>query len=184
MVLNPVQLGLAVGFVAIGLMVAFGAGFIVGMWYQDSDRVTLYRTESPSTVRRPADRPMPFSVDSTASKVPGSVSGARQTAVGKRVPLPAQRPAVPALPQGVSSSGVRYIVQVGSFRVRDQAERLRQRLAKQNYPVRIQTSVAPDRGIWHRVRVGPFPDRGAADRVAQRLGSQEQLPVIVMDVAR
>jgi cell division septation protein DedD len=40
LVLNPVQVGLATGFVAVALLVVFGLGVIIGMWYQASGRTS------------------------------------------------------------------------------------------------------------------------------------------------
>ena len=180
MVLNPIQLGLAAGFVTIGLLLAFGVGFIVGMWYQASEQVSPYGAESPTAVRRPAKRPATFSLDSTLSTVRGPAPLAAEPARSPGEALPPPRAATPAPDPGVAPSGTLYLVQVGSFQARRQAEDLRRRLAKQHYPVRIQTSLVPQKGIWYRVRVGPFTDRGAADRAAQQLVSQEQLPIMIL----
>jgi hypothetical protein len=38
--LNRIQVGLACGFVGIGLLLAFGVGFIVGVWYQATENIT------------------------------------------------------------------------------------------------------------------------------------------------
>jgi cell division protein FtsN len=82
----------------------------------------------------------------------------------------------PALSQP-SEAG--YSVQVGSFRAREEAERLRLRLTQKGYPVWIQPSVVSGQGLWYRVRVGQFADRAAADRAAQRLSNQERVSVMV-----
>jgi cell division protein FtsN len=74
-----------------------------------------------------------------------------------------------------------YSVQVGSFRAREEAEHLRQRLTQKGYPVWVQPSIVTGQGIWYRVRVGHFPDRAAADRVAQRLAAQERVSIMVTE---
>jgi cell division protein FtsN len=42
LLLSRIQTGLALGLVGIGLVIAFGGGFIVGMWYQASEQITPY----------------------------------------------------------------------------------------------------------------------------------------------
>lgn len=49
LVLNPVQVGLVTGFVAVALLVVFGLGVIIGMWYQASGR-TSASTDMTSAV--------------------------------------------------------------------------------------------------------------------------------------
>jgi cell division protein FtsN len=80
-------------------------------------------------------------------------------------------------------SAADYSVQVGSFRAREEAERLRHRLTQKGYPVLVLPSVVVGQGIWYRARVGSFPDRAAADRAAQRLAAQERVSVMVTEVS-
>jgi cell division protein FtsN len=56
----------------------------------------------------------------------------------------------------VEQPGV-YFVQVGSYRDKAEAERLRSKLSKQGIDATIQR-VAVDADVWHRVRIGPFRD--------------------------
>ena len=46
--LNRLQAGVLLGFVAISLLLTFGAGFMIGMWYRASEHVTPFAAhESP-----------------------------------------------------------------------------------------------------------------------------------------
>ena len=46
--LNRLQAGVVLGFVAISLLLTFGAGFIIGMWYRASEHITPFAAhESP-----------------------------------------------------------------------------------------------------------------------------------------
>ena len=46
--LNRLQVGVVLGFVAISLLLTFGAGFIIGMWYRASEHITPFAAqESP-----------------------------------------------------------------------------------------------------------------------------------------
>ncbi len=80
---------------------------------------------------------------------------------------------------GTAPSIRRYSIQVGSFRLAEQAERLRNRLRKEGYATWVQPSQVPGQGTWYRVRVGRFTERSAADEVADRLAAQEQLAILI-----
>jgi cell division protein FtsN len=74
---------------------------------------------------------------------------------------------------------LRYSVQVGSFRARDEAEHLYTVLSNKGYTTLVKTALVPDKGIFYRVTVGQFAKRDAANRVAQRLKSRERLAVMI-----
>lgn len=258
-VLSHGQMGLLFGCVGIGLILAFGAGFIVGMWYPASEHMPLF-PERPAVV---ADLPPPppasppssppeshltfYSTlaksgtpsnpaaaaggDRSAARAfagPGSASalskggersgessGVNQSVAVKTaaVPKAAERlPEVASTPQGAvgktptapkgnarateqESSGASaaakalppaagYSVQVGSFRSREQAESLLNRLTQKGYRVAIRPTTLPGKGIWYRVQVGGFTERGAADRLAQQLASQERMTGVIIDTLR
>ena len=58
---------------------------------------------------------------------------------------------------GPTPGGV-YVLQVGSFRRHEEAERLRASLALAGLEARIQTVAVDGEQAWHRVRLGPFSD--------------------------
>ena len=61
-----------------------------------------------------------------------------------------------------------YRVQVGSFRERKEADRLRAELALGGFESSIQTTDATN-GTWHRVMLGPFRGRAAAEAAKARV---------------
>lgn len=73
----------------------------------------------------------------------------------------------------------RYSIQVGSFRLAEQAERLRNRLTREGYTAWVQPSQVSGQGTWYRVRVGHFAERSEANEVAERLAAQEQLTILI-----
>ncbi len=73
-----------------------------------------------------------------------------------------------------------FAVQVGSFRDRKNAERLRDRLARQHGAALIQEYDSP-RGLFHRVLAGREPDIPRAETLAEKL-EQEGLPGFVVRV--
>ena len=211
--LNQLQMGVALGGVGIGLLLAFGAGFIVGMWYQATAQITPVASLTPpvsavegwtrgqdltfySTLDAeptgkptgPASTPPPTTpsarrVTNAPSTQPVSLMPAKpQERAGRQESPPLQQTNVSS-PSKVlpKPSEAGYSVQVGSFRAREDAERLRLRLIQKGHAVWVQPSLVAGQGIWYRVRVGSFPDRGAADRAAQRLATQERLSVMVTE---
>lgn len=65
-----------------------------------------------------------------------------------------------------------FTVQVGAFRDRNNAERLRERLSGFYSPIFIQNYDAPD-GVFYRVRVGKVPGEAAARQFGEQLRSRE-----------
>lgn len=105
--------------------------------------VTVDESDVPGNVREPGGRTAAPS-SATAGRKPGSQSAA---------PPPAPR---------------KYRVQVGSFRERKEADRLRASLALGGFESSIRTMNAAD-GTWHRVLLGPFRGREAAEAARARV---------------
>ena len=87
------------------------------------------------------------------------------------VPTPEdEAPAAPApQPEAEPDADAQYMVQAGSFRSHEDADRLKARLALMGVQADIH-SVEVDGGeTWHRVRIGPFADRGRVEAIRGRL---------------
>ena len=89
-----------------------------------------------------------------------SSAGGRETATDDR-----ETAATPEVPP---ASPREYRVQVGSFRERKEADRLRAELALGGFESSIQTMDAAN-GTWHRVMLGPFRGRAAAEAAKARV---------------
>lgn len=61
-----------------------------------------------------------------------------------------------------------YVLQVGSYRKFEEADRVRAQLALQGIESKVQR-VSVDNDTWHRVRVGPISDLGELNRIRDRL---------------
>src|SRR5258706_5555117 len=72
-----------------------------------------------------------------------------------------------------------FTVQVGAFRDRGNAERLRQRLNASYSPIFIQPYDSPD-GLFYRVRVGKVPGEGAAQQFGEQLRNREGFTPMVV----
>ncbi|HYQ71086.1 MAG TPA: SPOR domain-containing protein [Gammaproteobacteria bacterium] len=86
-------------------------------------------------------------------------------------PAPA-RPAAKATPPAKPASAETYLLQVGSFRNGEQAERFRAKLALLGLETSIQKVTIDNKDTYHRVRVGPFRDTGSLNTARSRLSKQ------------
>lgn len=59
-----------------------------------------------------------------------------------------------------------YYVQAGSFQNKEDAEKLKAKLAFTGYEASIQDATIPDKGVWHRVRLGPYNGSEAGKTIA------------------
>jgi len=90
----------------------------------------------------------------------------------------AVRPDAPTAP-AVERAGS-YVLQVGSYRKFEEADRVRAQLALQGIESKVQR-VSVDNDTWHRVRVGPVTDLRELNRVRDRLREAE-MDVLVIRV--
>jgi len=69
-----------------------------------------------------------------------------------------------------------YVVQLGSFASRANADRLARQVHSQGFPVSVSKGTS---GHLYRVRVGPAHDRAAASELAQQLRARGHSGAIV-----
>ncbi len=74
-------------------------------------------------------------------------------------------------PETVEKKGA-YVLQAGSYRKFEDADRVRAQLALQGIESNVQR-VAIDSDTWHRVRIGPITDTAELERVRTRLREAE-----------
>jgi len=90
-------------------------------------------------------------------------------APGKPAPAPIKPP--PAeVKQALAAPGA-YLIQVGAYKSREEADRQRAKLALIGYESRIEQVTLSERDVRFRVRVGPQPNLSAAQDVLARLES-------------
>jgi cell division protein FtsN len=73
----------------------------------------------------------------------------------------------------VSAPRGKYILQVGSFRNLEDADRLKAKLAFLGLEGSIQTLSIDGKETWHRVRVGPYSARAQLDEARAMLKSNK-----------
>lgn len=72
-----------------------------------------------------------------------------------------------------------YLLQAGSFRTHEQADRLKAQLALLGLETGIQTVSINDRETWHRVRVGPFRDLDELHKIRVQLKSHKVDAILI-----
>lgn len=72
-----------------------------------------------------------------------------------------------------------FAVQIGAFKVRENAERLKAQMEETYPPVTIATYDSPN-GTFYRVRVGRLPSEAAAQNLADKLHETEQVTTFVV----
>ena len=80
-----------------------------------------------------------------------------------------------------ASDGIEYMLQAGSFRNMEQADRLKAKLALQGIVASIQTVHIRDRETWHRVRVGPITDIATLNQTRKRLSDIGVPSIVIKD---
>lgn len=82
-------------------------------------------------------------------------------------------------PEAVSRAGI-YVLQAGSFRAFEDADRMKARLALQGFSSQIQ-KVTIDEKRWHRVRLGPYTDLDELQSARRQLRAAD-IDVLVLRV--
>jgi cell division protein FtsN len=77
----------------------------------------------------------------------------------------------PDAPESAEKKGA-FVLQAGSYRKFEDADRVRAQLALQGIESNVQR-VAIDADTWHRVRIGPISDPAELERVRTRLKEAE-----------
>jgi cell division septation protein DedD len=108
--------------------------------------------------------PVPQSPEAGMS-APAPVSPSSTTAAPDHRPATSPPPG-PASPAGSADTSGSYMVQLGSFASRANAERLAKQVRSQGFTVSVSQGSS---GHLYRVRVGPVHDRAAAGELAQQL---------------
>lgn len=67
-----------------------------------------------------------------------------------------------------------FLLQVGSFRNKQEADRIRASLVMKGFMVSL-TPATPANGNWYRVVLGPFPTRNQAEKAQQAIAKSEHV---------
>lgn len=169
------------------LMAGLVLGMIVGVaiaggvaWYiLKKNPETFHAKEAPHEPPKmalPASAPAPAPASAVPEAKPHfefyktlpdkpEVTPSRKSAE-RPAPKPAPAPHVEAKPHQAAPAVPKetYFVQAGSFQNRDDAEKLKAKLALLGMEASIQTVNLPEKGVWHRVRLGPYQGQEEANK--------------------
>ncbi len=120
--------------------------------------------EEPIVIPKPEKPPYDFYHDLSRQTVTVPADEARPRDDTGPLLLPSKPPA--------SGGKQAYILQVGSFRKLQQADRMKAKLALLGFKARIEKVRVSD-GVWHRVRLGPFDSMEQANQMRSRLAAQK-----------
>ena len=131
--------------------------------------------EQPAPLAAPPAPGADTSAAPRAVEEPTSSTAPPHTAAaGATQAPPAAGPAAP--PPPIAESSGSYVVQLGSFASRANADRLARQVHAQGFPVSVSKGTS---GHLYRVRVGPAHDRAAASDLAQQLRARGHSGAIV-----
>jgi len=82
-----------------------------------------------------------------------------------------------APPANIDRPGV-YVLQAGSYRRQEEADRIRAQLDRQGITATVQR-VAVDEDVWHRVRIGPITDLTELNRLRTRLRAADLDAIVI-----
>ena len=195
--MKPKHIGLVFCVSLVGCMVAFGAGFVVGMGYKASEQVSPYAVKKPPSAESPGQEKVSRAVweeesltfyDTLMNNVPAEMIPAAETTQAPEPTPAAPAPAPQAMGLADASSldpdpsvVASYSVQVASFLTPERAERLIRELTKKGYRAYVHPFEAPGKPSWYRVKVGTFADRATADVALQKLRSRTPDAMITRD---
>jgi cell division protein FtsN len=156
-----------------GLLIGGIAGFGVGL--------ALYLFDPRSASQNGGSAPEPASARESTGDEPAERYDFYEMLPNFEVVVPEKEVAVrrdlPATPVEKAGS---YVLQAGSFREFNEADRVRAQLALQGIESKVQR-VSVDSDTWHRVRIGPITDLKELNRVRDRL-READMDVLVIRV--
>ena len=137
---------------------------------QSSKTVILERERSdPIPAATSAQREVTTAAETVAEP---AIERATPEVVAEQAPARVEQEAAPepatAAAQNAASTTGMWVVQLGSFSNKDNAERLATDLRKQGYAAFL-SKTQTGAGTLHRVRIGPQKDRDSAESMAVRL---------------
>lgn len=153
------------------LSLAAVGGFIGFIVYLNS--LPTGSATQPPAVTQPAPKPAEKSPDVTTREEKPGFRFYEMLPESEVVP-----PNVEEYTPGPAQQEFNYVVQSGSFRSQQDAERQRAQIAFQGLRATIQRIDLEGGSVWYRVNVGPFTSRSQMNSVVDKLVSMNIQPLI------
>jgi len=152
-----------------GLFIGLVAGLAVGLALYYFDPRT---PQAPDAADKAAISTEPASSRDSAIEEQSDKYDFYQMLPNFEVVVPEKEVVMPRdAPEPADKKGA-YVLQAGSYRKFEDADRVRAQLALQGIESNVQR-VAIDNDTWHRVRIGPISDPKELNRVRERLKEAE-----------
>ena len=152
-----------------GLLIGFVAGLAIGLALYLFDPRDPRGSGDPTETETPDQ---PASASQSAAEEPADRYDFYQMLPNFEVVVPETEVVVqPDAPESAEKTGA-YVLQAGSYRKFEDADRVRAQLALQGIESNVQR-VAIDSDTWHRVRIGPITKPAELERVRTRLKEAE-----------
>ena len=172
--LTPVQFSISVSVVVILLAVAGLAGYHIGRKETEKRIKTVSGKTAESTV---ASDPTP-----ALSGTPAPVTFYTVlTETRDESPTPPRPETKPADTKGKEKDSkqakddLSFILQVASYKGREAAVSLLEKLSAEGYTGTVQVADLGERGTWYRVRIGPYGSEDKAKEVLVKLREERNL---------
>lgn len=156
----------ALGLVA-GFALGFGTAVMLKIGVKPADTAAkpavtapVDTTKTDSTAKEPAK----FDFYSMLANFEVVIPDSSQQADGK--PVTIEQPGT-------------YVLQVGSFRTAEDAERLKANLALLGIESDIQRVTIDANQVWHRVRIGPFTNLAQLNDARRRLADNDMTALVI-----
>ena len=184
----------------VGAIVLVALGVIFIPMLLDGEREQDFIVDGSSVPPRPEklERLRRFEFDTGAAAGKAPVVKAPPAAAGQRIPVdersaplpapPAAKTAQPEMPPPAkpaagqpeaAAPAYAWAVQAGSFRQKQNALRLRDRLRGEKYKAFVE-AIRRDGQQVYRVRLGPYVKRSTAEAVRKRLLARQQVKGVVV----
>ncbi|MCG5513822.1 SPOR domain-containing protein [Ectothiorhodospira shaposhnikovii] len=172
-----------------GLAVGLFAAAVVYLQTQRDAPTTTTTVAAPQIQQQPVQQPQPARPAQAPAQKPAEEAPRPRfdfytllPELEVVVPEPQVQPRTapggpPPPPTPVQQPG-RYLLQAGSFRSHQEADRLRASLALMGVEARIQP-VTVNGDTWHRVQVGPFTELDNLNRMRERLHANQVQTIMV-----
>jgi cell division protein FtsN len=149
----------------IGLVAGLGVG--LALYFLDPRGA-----DAPGSAPAPGAPAEPASATESAAGEPADRYDFYEMLPNFEVVVPEKEVVVPRdEPESAEPKGA-YVLQAGSYRKFEDADRVRAQLALQGIESNVQR-VAIDADTWHRVRIGPITEPAELERVRTRLKEAE-----------
>ena len=152
-----------------GVLIGLVAGLSVGLALYLFDPRGPKAPDAGGETGAPAE---PASARESATDEPAENYDFYQMLPNFEVVVPEKEVVMPRDPTEAPEKQGAYVLQAGSYKKFEDADRVRAQLALQGIESNVQR-VAIDADTWHRVRIGPISDPAELNRVRTRLKEAE-----------